>query len=84
MSIRNRYRIMLFNILINVGKRRKVSDTLSGLRALSRYAMEEIRLEKKDESVKSEMVMEAVDNGIRIKEVGIGIGDDVKISGGYY
>ncbi|MDI6886803.1 MAG: hypothetical protein QMD22_10800 [archaeon] len=47
------------------------------------YAMETIRLKGDGDAVKSEMVVEAVEQGIRIREVGIGIWGDGKISGGF-
>ena len=72
----------VLNFVTNRGAKVKVSDSQSGLRALSRYAMETIRLKGDGDAVKLEMVMEAVERGIRIKEVGIGISGE-RISGGY-
>jgi len=73
----------VLNFVTNRGAKVKVSDSQSGLRALSRYAMETIRLKGDGDAVKLEMVMEAVEQGIRIEEVGIGIWGDGRISGGY-
>lgn len=73
----------LHNFVSNLGATVKVSDSQSGLRALSRYAMDTIRLKGDGDAVKSEMVIEAVKQMIRIKEVGIGIWSDGEICGGY-
>jgi glycosyltransferase involved in cell wall biosynthesis len=73
----------LHNFVANLGATVKVSDSQSGLRALSRYAMDTIRLKGDGDAVKSEMVIEAVKQMIRIKEVGIGIWSDGEICGGY-
>ena len=45
--------------------------------------MDTIELKGDSDAVKSGMVIDAVERGIRIKEVGIGIWGDGKISGGY-
>ena len=45
--------------------------------------MDTIRIKGDGDAVKSEMVMDAVERGIRVKEVGIGIWSDGKVSGGY-
>ena len=45
--------------------------------------MDTIELKGDNDAVKSGMVIDAVERGIRIKEVGIGIWGDGKISGGY-
>jgi glycosyltransferase involved in cell wall biosynthesis len=74
---------MVLNFVANRGATVKVCDSQSGLRALSRYAMDTIRLKGDSDSMKSEMVVEAVERGLRIKEVEIGIWGDGKISGGY-
>lgn len=73
----------VLNFVTNRGATVKVSDTQSGLRALSRYAMDTIRLKRDGDTVKSEMVVDAVERGIRIREVGIGICGDGRIRGGY-
>ena len=73
----------VLNFVTNRGAKVKVSDSQSGLRALSRYAMETIRLKGDGDAVKLEMVVDAVERGIRIEEVGIGIWGDGRISGGY-
>jgi hypothetical protein len=73
----------VLNFVANRGAKVKVSDTQSGLRALSRYAMDTIELKGDGDAVKSEMVMDAVERGLRIREVGIGIWGDGRISGGF-
>ena len=70
------------NFAANLGATVKVSDSQSGLRALSRYAMDTIELKGDSDAVKSGMVIDTVERGIRIKEVGIGISGE-RISGGY-
>ena len=62
----------VLNFATNLGAKVKVSDSQSGFLALSRYAMETIRMEAEDDTVKSEMVIKAVEDGIRMEEVGIG------------
>ena len=61
------------NFVANIGATTKVSDSQSGFRAISKYAMDMISLNRDNESVKSEMVADAEKQMIRIQEVGIGI-----------
>lgn len=72
----------VLNFTANRGAKVKVSDSQSGLRALSRYAVDTIRIKGDGDAVKSEMVMDAVERGIRIEEVGIGVSGG-RMSGGY-
>jgi glycosyltransferase involved in cell wall biosynthesis len=83
MSSARRCWTKVLNFVANRGATVKVSDSQSGLRALSRYAMDTIRLKGDGDAVKSEMVVEAVERGLRIREVGISIWGDGKISGGF-
>lgn len=78
-----RFWARVLNFVANRGATVKVSDSRSGLRVLSRYAMDTIGLKGDADAVKSEMVVEAVERGIRIREVGIGIWGDGKLSGGF-
>lgn len=75
----------IFSFIANRVAKAKVTVTASqsGLRALSRYAMDTIRTRIDGDRVKWEMVVNAADQGLRIKEVGIGIWSDGRISGGY-
>jgi len=61
------------NFVANIGATTKVSDSQSGFRAISKYAMDMISLKRNNEAVKSEMVADAEKQMIRIQEVGIGI-----------
>jgi len=61
------------NFVANIGATTKVSDSQSGLRAISKYAMDMISLKRDNEAVKSEMVADAEKQMIRIQEVGIAI-----------
>lgn len=71
----------VINFAANLGAKVKVSDSQSGFLALSRYAMETITMEAEDDTVKSEMVIKAVEDGIRIGEVGIGILGPERVKG---
>ena len=62
----------VLNFVANLGAKVKVSDSQSGFLALSRYAMDMARMEAKGDIVKSEMVMKAVNDGVKVGEVGIG------------
>ncbi len=72
MSFEGMFWARVLNFATNLGAKVKVSDSQSGFLALSRYAMETIRMEAEDDTVKSEMVIKAVEDGIRMEEVGIG------------
>lgn len=72
MSFEGMFWARVLNFATNLGAKVKVSDSQSGFLALSRYAMETIRMEAEDDTVKSEMVIKAVEDGIRIGEVEIG------------
>ena len=72
MSLEGMFWARVLNFAANLGAKVKVSDCQSGFLALSRYAMETIRMEAEDDTVKSEMVIKAVEDWIRIGEVGIG------------
>jgi len=85
MVFARRFWIKMFSLMANrvVNAKVTVTDSQSGLRALSRYAIDAIRTEMNGDAMKWEMVANAADQGLRIREVGIGIGGDGRISGGY-
>ena len=62
----------VLNFAANLGAKVKVSDSQSGFFALSRHAMDMVRVEAEGDIVKSEMVIKAVNDGVRMGEVGIG------------
>jgi len=85
MVFARRFWVKIFSFIANRIAKAKVTvtDSQSGLRALSRYAMDTIRTRIDGDAVKWEMVVNAADQGIRVKEVGIGVWSDGRISGGY-
>ena len=81
MSFEGVFWARVLNFAANLGAKVKVSDSQSGFLALSRYAMDRVRVEAEGDAVKSEMVIKAVNDGIRIGEVGIGILEPERVMG---
>ena len=71
----------VLNFAANLGAKVKVSDSQSGFFALSRHAMDMVRVEAEGDIVKSEMVIKAVNDGVRMGEVGIGILEPERVMG---
>jgi glycosyltransferase involved in cell wall biosynthesis len=61
----------LFNFLINNIFNGEISDSQSGFRALSDYAVKQLNLTSHDFEVETEITIKALKAGLRIKEVPI-------------
>jgi glycosyltransferase involved in cell wall biosynthesis len=75
-----RYRIFgqkVINSLSNVSSKVDISDSQSGMRALSRKALENLTFSSDGYNVESDMITHFTDVGLRIKEVPISVRYDV-------
>lgn len=75
-----RYRIFgqkVINTLSNAGSKVSVTDSQSGLRALSRRALENLDFSSDGYNVESDMIIHFADKGLTIKEVPIEVNYDV-------
>ncbi|HID20092.1 MAG TPA: S-layer glycoprotein N-glycosyltransferase AglJ [Methanophagales archaeon] len=61
----------VLNKIFGFGYGVRLSDILSGYRALTRYGVERMNLQRKGFEIEAEMAIESVKKGIRIKEVPI-------------
>ena len=74
------YRRIGQNILdkaTNLNAGLKITDTQSGFRAFARHTLPVFRFKSNGLAIESEMLMDAANAGLRIKEVGIGVRYDV-------
>jgi glycosyltransferase (TIGR04182 family) len=67
----HRFGNWLLNKTFGFGYGVRLSDILSGYRALTRYGVERMNLQRKGFEIEAEMAIESVKKGIRIKEVPI-------------
>lgn len=68
----------ILTLATNVGVRQKITDTQNGFRAFSRKTFDCFSFKVNGMAVESEMLMDASDAGIRIKEVPINVRYDVE------
>ena len=71
MSTLNKVGNRFFNNLINFFYHGTITDSQSGFRAISRKAVEKMRLSSKGFEIETEMTVKALKQGLRVKEVPI-------------
>ncbi len=67
----------LLNFISNLGMKKKLTDTQSGFRALSRKAMENMEFESRNYNIESDMIVGLSERGLSIKEIPISVNYDV-------
>lgn len=67
----------ILNRFVNTGSKVKVSDTQSGLRALSPKAIENLDFASENYNIESDMIVHFAERGLRIKEIPISVRYDV-------
>ncbi len=67
----------VLTVITNIGSRRKITDTQNGFRAFSRRAFNCFSFEHTNMAIESEMIIDAANAGMRIKEVQICVRYDV-------
>jgi len=63
--------VRLFNVLIKIFTRTKVSDSQSGYRAMKTEILKNLRLRSSEYEIESEMLVKTAQRGFRVKEVPI-------------
>jgi glycosyltransferase involved in cell wall biosynthesis len=63
--------VRLFNVLIKIFTRTKVSDSQSGYRAMKTEILQNLRLRSSEYEIESEMLVKTAQRGFRVKEVPI-------------
>ena len=63
--------VRLFNVLIKIFTRTKVSDSQSGYRAMKSEILKNLRLKSGEYEIESEMLVKTAQRGFRVKEVPI-------------
>jgi len=63
--------VRLFNVLIKIFTRTKVSDSQSGYRAMKSEILKNLRLRSSEYEIESEMLVKTAQRGFRVKEVPI-------------
>ena len=68
---------LILDKITNLNSRIDITDSQSGFRAFARYTIPAFRFSRIDFGIESEMLMDAANAGLRIKEVEISAGDNV-------
>ena len=68
---------LILNKITNLNSKLDIRDSQSGFRAFARYTLPAFRFSSIDFGIESEMLMDAANAGLRIKEVKISAGDNV-------